>query len=119
MDGVTNVAEYALETGDAGPMIQKAIDECRGGIVWFPPGKYTVETPIQIPTANVHLLGGGGASPRTRNTWIDWKGQGALFTLPANDERKNGFWIEGLFLYGHANTAFNLVAESPFTRGLT
>lgn len=116
---VSSVTVGPPDRSDQGPAIQEAINAADGGTVHLLPGRYRVSTPITIPGANIHLRGEGGPWGMARNTWIDWNGEGALFSFADDTTKKNGFKVSGMLLYGHENTAFDLWTSSTFTRGLT
>jgi hypothetical protein len=115
---------YVVEppgTSDAGPLIEAALDASPGGTVHLKPGHYLVSTPITIRHA-VHLRGEGGPWGFAKNTWLDWRGDGALFRFSDDATRKNGFKISGMVLYGRhrfKQTAIELWTGRTFSRDLT
>jgi len=59
---VIDVRAYgATGSEDISTEIQAAIDaaEVSGGIVFFPPGTYRIDSPLTIDSSNVHLIGSG------------------------------------------------------------
>jgi len=127
-----NIRDYADDSSDWGPAIQRAIDnlvdddgkwpDMSGGIIEFPRGRYPVKTPIIVRCPNVALRGCGG--PKTYACTIEWQGENpndALFTMVSKDkpatERSYGFKARGIYFHAKkSGTAFRFSPPDQYLR---
>jgi len=124
---VYNVKDYGAEgdgSTDDTAAIQAAIDDAeagRGGIVFFPPGNYRINSQITIDGDSITLQGSGfGTSTGTGATVLDLRYTTAAQILIGNaSTRRNGIRFCDMHIYaGSATSLTQPTFESRYVRDL-
>lgn len=110
-----------------GQAIQEALDSLvdsdgrwpntSGGTLHISRGVYNVYEPITIPCGGITVQGVGGLA--TLNCLINWRGEGAMFTLasPSHKDRRSGVRFADIAMKGrNGNTLFRFADNKTYVR---